>query len=108
MFELEPSPTSRGASRCCGSPATAPHRPLPPLARQWLPHRVGFATAVYTNGLLFGEIFPVALTIPLVLPLVEDSWRLAFVVWAVPALLIGLALATFAPRAAPTAEDVPT
>ena len=25
---------------------------LPPLVRAWYPNRVGFATAVYTNGLL--------------------------------------------------------
>src|ERR1700724_2987610 len=34
---------------------------LPPLAQQWLPDRVGFATAVYSNGLLVGEILPVVL-----------------------------------------------
>jgi MFS transporter, CP family, cyanate transporter len=68
---------------------------LPPLVRAWLPERIGFGTAVWTNGLLIGEIIPVALTIPLVLPWVGDSWRLAFVVWALPsaafALLLGLA-----------------
>jgi CP family cyanate transporter-like MFS transporter len=32
--------------------------------RGWLPHRIGFGTAVFTNGLLVGEILPVALTIP--------------------------------------------
>ena len=42
---------------------------LPPLVRTWLPHRIGFGTAVFTNGLLVGEILPVALTIPLLLPL---------------------------------------
>jgi CP family cyanate transporter-like MFS transporter len=71
---------------------------LPPLTRQWLPGRVGFATAVYSNGLLIGEILPTALTIPLVLPLVSGSWRLAFVVWAVPTALIVLAVAALAPR----------
>ena len=35
---------------------------LPPLVRAWLPHRIGFGTAVYTNGLLVGEIIPVLLT----------------------------------------------
>src|ERR1043166_1699699 len=67
---------------------------LPPLTRQWLPDRVGFATAVYSNGLLIGEIVPTALTIPLVLPLVSGSWRLAFVVWAVPPALIALVVGT--------------
>jgi antibiotic biosynthesis monooxygenase (ABM) superfamily enzyme len=40
---------------------------LPPAVRAWVPHRIGFATAVYTNGLLIGEILPVALMFPLVL-----------------------------------------
>ena len=31
---------------------------LPPLVRTWVPQRIGFATAVYTNGLLIGEILP--------------------------------------------------
>ncbi len=49
---------------------------LPPLVRAWLPHRIGFGTAVYTNGLLVGEIIPVTLTGLLVLPLIGNSWRL--------------------------------
>ncbi len=73
---------------------------LPPLTRQWLPDRVGFATAVYSNGLLVGEILPAALTIPLVLPLVAGSWRLDFAAWAVPTALIALAVAALAPRPA--------
>jgi hypothetical protein len=35
------------------------HPSMPPLARTWLPDRTGFATAVYANGLLIGEILPV-------------------------------------------------
>jgi len=45
--------------------------------------RIGFTTAVYTNGLLIGEILPVALMLPLVLPLV-GNWQRGFVVWSVP------------------------
>ena len=45
---------------------------LPPLVRAWAPQRIGFATAVYTNGLLIGEILPAALTIPVVLPLIKS------------------------------------
>ena len=51
---------------------------LPPLVRAWVPQRIGFATAVYTNGLLIGEILPAALTIPLVLPLLQQSWQWEF------------------------------
>jgi CP family cyanate transporter-like MFS transporter len=63
---------------------------LPPLVRAWFPQRVGFATAVYTNGLLLGETLSVMLTIPLVLPLVNNSWRLSFAVWSAPVLLTAL------------------
>lgn len=71
---------------------------LPPLVRAWFPDRIGFATAVYTNGLLVGEIAVVALTIPFVLPLVEDSWRLNFVVWSIPVLATALLVALCAPK----------
>jgi MFS transporter, CP family, cyanate transporter len=72
---------------------------LPPLVRAWFPRRIGFATAVYTNGLLAGETIAVALTIPLVLPLVDNSWRLNFVVWSVPAFATALLIIACAPRA---------
>jgi CP family cyanate transporter-like MFS transporter len=71
---------------------------MPPLVHAWLPGRIGFGTAVYTNGLLIGEVLPVALTLPLVLPLVDGSWRLAFVAWAAPCAVFALAILAFAPR----------
>jgi MFS transporter, CP family, cyanate transporter len=71
---------------------------LAPLVRAWLPHRIGFGTAVYTNGLLIGEIVPVALTIPLLLPLVGGSWRLGFAAWVVPVVIIALVIVLLAPR----------
>jgi CP family cyanate transporter-like MFS transporter len=71
---------------------------LPPLVRAWFPQRIGFATAVYTNGLLAGETIAVALTIPLVLPLVNDSWRLSFVIWSVPVFVTALLIMAAAPR----------
>jgi CP family cyanate transporter-like MFS transporter len=74
------------------------HPALPPLVRTWLPHRIGFGTAVFTNGLLVGEIFPVALTIPLVLPLLGNSWRASFLLWALPVALIALVITLAAPR----------
>jgi len=78
---------------------------MPPLVRAWLPDRIGFATAVYSNGLIIGEILPVALMIPVVLPLVGGSWRLGFVVWGVPCLAIAAALYAFAPRPAAAQLD---
>ena len=67
---------------------------LPPLVRRWLPGRVGFGTAVYTNGLLVGETLVVMLTIPLVLPLVDGSWRWALALWGLPLVLIAILIAT--------------
>jgi CP family cyanate transporter-like MFS transporter len=72
---------------------------LPAAVRAWMPARVGFATALYTNGLLVGEILPVALTIPLVLPLVGGSWRWSLAVWALPVVAFALLVALWAPRA---------
>ncbi len=71
---------------------------LPPLVRAWLPDRIGFGTAVYANGLLVGEVLPVALTLTTVVPLVGGSWRGAFAVWAIPCIAIALIVAMRAPR----------
>jgi CP family cyanate transporter-like MFS transporter len=75
---------------------------LPPAVRAWAPQRIGFATAVYTNGLLIGEILPVALMIPLTLPLV-GTWQWGFVFWSVPVAIIAVVVLLLAPRTASTA-----
>ncbi|MDE2284027.1 MAG: MFS transporter, partial [Hyphomicrobiales bacterium] len=41
---------------------------LPALVGQWLPRHIGLGTGTFTNGLLVGEILPVAL-FPLLFPL---------------------------------------
>jgi len=70
---------------------------LPPLVRQWVPHRVGFATALYTNGLLVGEIFPVAFA-GLLLALLGGSWRGSLVFWSIWPALIALMIVVARPR----------
>ncbi|MBF6569511.1 MAG: MFS transporter [Candidatus Binataceae bacterium] len=55
---------------------------LPSLVYHWTPARVGMATAVYTNGLLMGEVIGAALTSSVVLPL-AGSWPAALAVWAI-------------------------
>jgi CP family cyanate transporter-like MFS transporter len=74
------------------------HPSMPPLARSWMPNRIGFATAVYANGLLMGEILPVMLMLPVVLPLVGGSWRLAFAFWALPCVAIAAIIVAAGPR----------
>src|SRR3954467_4108418 len=83
------------------------HPSLPPLVRTWLPHRIGFGAAVFTNGLLVGEILPVALTIPVLLPLLHESWRGTFLVWALPVALIAFVIMMLAPRPPPPARPTP-
>jgi CP family cyanate transporter-like MFS transporter len=79
---------------------------LPPAVRAWVPHRIGFATAVYTNGLLIGEIAPVALMLPLVLPLVGGSWQWGFVFWSGPVAIIAFIVMLLAPRPATNASTL--
>jgi CP family cyanate transporter-like MFS transporter len=80
---------------------------MPTAVRSWLPDRIGFATAVYSNGLIIGEILPVALAPLLALLLVGQHWQWGFAFWSVPvAIIAGLVLA-IAPRplAAPGAAS---
>ena len=71
---------------------------LPPLVRQWLPQRASFGTALYSNGLLVAETLAVMLTIPVVLPLVDNSWRWSLAVWGVPLVVIAILTIVLAPR----------
>lgn len=75
---------------------------MPTAVRAWAPHRISFGTAVYTNGLLIGELLPVALTLPLVLPLVGD-WQWGFAFWSAPVVAIVLLVMALAPRRAAAA-----
>jgi len=61
---------------------------LPSIVREWLPRNVGLATAVYSNGLLVGEAISASLTIPWMLPLVGNSWRMSLVGWSIPLFAI--------------------
>jgi CP family cyanate transporter-like MFS transporter len=79
---------------------------LPPLVRAWVPRRIGFATAVYINGMIVGEIVPAGLTIPLLLPLIEQSWRGSFLFWGLVVAAIAVAIAIAAPRG-PAADPTP-
>lgn len=70
---------------------------MPTAVRAWLPRNIGLGTAIYTNGLLTGEFFPVLLTIPVVLPLVGNDWRLALVAWSLPIAAIAVIVYFSAP-----------
>ena len=78
---------------------------LPPTVRQWKPKKIRFATAVYTNGLLVGEILPVVLAAALI-PFLAGSWRASLVLWSIPLALIALVIFLFQPggKSAPVAR----
>jgi MFS transporter, CP family, cyanate transporter len=66
--------------------------------RAWAPERSAFGTAVYTNGLIMGEIIPVATMLPLVMPYFNDNWRWALGAWAFPLIAAAATVAVFAPK----------
>jgi MFS transporter, CP family, cyanate transporter len=63
---------------------------VPALVKAWFPVRVGIATAIFTNGLLIGEIVGASLT----LPLVGRSWGGGLAVWSL--VVAGTAAAVYA------------
>jgi MFS transporter, CP family, cyanate transporter len=80
---------------------------FPTLTRLWFPLRVGLATAVYSNGLLFGEAIPAGLTGTVVMPLMRQSWPWSLAFWSLPVLVtVGLML-VFTRDLPQRAEEVP-
>jgi len=74
---------------------------FPTLVREWLPFHVALATAVYSNGLLFGELVPASITGPWLAPLLRGSWPLTFVAWSVPVFLAALLMLFSTPHVPP-------
>lgn len=63
---------------------------LPALVPRWTPGRLALGTAVYMNGMLMGEFVGAGLTLPVLMPLTGDNWRLALALWSLPALAVAL------------------
>lgn len=78
------------------------HPSLAAAVREWTPARSAFATAVYTNGLIMGEMIPVATMLPLVMPHFNENWRWALGVWAFPLIATAVTVAMLGPRSAAT------
>ncbi len=70
---------------------------MPQLVRTWMPRRIGYATAMYMSGLLVGQVIAVWATPALVLPLVDGDWRRSLLVWALPVVVIAIAVWVMAP-----------
>jgi CP family cyanate transporter-like MFS transporter len=89
-----------GATAVLGVGIAVMQPALPVAVRQWLPDRIGFGTAVFINGLIVGEFVPVMTMTPLVLPMLDGSWRWGLAVWSVPLVAIAALTVALAPRLA--------
>lgn len=83
---------------------------IPTLARQWFPERIGFVSAIFTDGLTLGETIAASVTAPLMRAWFgPNAWPAALLMWAAPltvALLLWLWLAPPAPRIPPHPASV--
>jgi MFS transporter, CP family, cyanate transporter len=59
---------------------------VPSLAQAWFPSKIGRAIAIYSNGILVGEVIAATITLPLLL--VPFGWQAALSAWAVPAAIV--------------------
>ena len=66
---------------------------LPALLPRWLePHHIALGSAIYMNGMLMGEFIGAGITLPVLMPLLDNSWRATMLAWSLPALLVVAAL----------------
>jgi CP family cyanate transporter-like MFS transporter len=59
---------------------------MPSLAQAWFPRSIARPLAIYSNGLLVGEVIAAAITLPLLLT--PFGWQLALATWALPAAVV--------------------
>lgn len=96
-----------GASALMGLGIAVMQPSLPALLPRWLsPGRIAMATACYMNGMLMGEFVGAGLTLPVIMPLTGESWRLTLLIWSLPAVLIALLL--LVPATGPDGDDATT
>lgn len=70
---------------------------LPALLPRWLePKHLAVGTAIYMNGMLVGEFIGGGITLPILMPLMDNSWRATLLAWSLPGLLV--AAAVYLPR----------
>lgn len=69
---------------------------LPALVYHWTPAHVGLATAVYTNGLLVGELVGAGATTQVIVPM-TGGWQSALAVWGVYPIVVAIMLWALSP-----------
>ena len=96
-----------GASVIMGFGVAVFQTALPIATRVWTPTHVALGSAVYLNGMMFGELSGAGLTLPFVLPLAGGEWQMALVLWGIPTVLIAALVAglRLSNKEVETAED---
>jgi MFS transporter, CP family, cyanate transporter len=74
----------------------------PVLVRRWFPAHIGFATALFTDGLIIGETLGAGATLPLMAAFLgKQAWVATFVFWGVPVLILLFFWLWLAPNTSP-------
>lgn len=63
---------------------------MPTLVKNWLPEKIGIATAVYTNGLLIGQTLGAGVTLPVIKPLAGGHWTGAIAAWSALVVIVAI------------------
>lgn len=71
---------------------------FPALVGEWFETGVGLATAVYANGLIFGELLGAGLALSVVVPMVHGSWGSSLAVWGALVLITTFAVVFTTPH----------
>lgn len=96
------TPVLFGATFVMGIGVAVSQPAFPALVREWFPTRITLGTAVFSNGMLFGETIPTVFTTPFgVLPAFGGDWRWAIASWSVIVAASAVALVIASPRRGP-------
>ena len=63
---------------------------LPLFIQTWFPNRIGQVTAIYSSGLMVGEILSASFTYPFLYNALH-GWRPTFIVWTIPVFICFIA-----------------
>ena len=75
---------------------------IPVLVRRWFPEHIGFATALFTDGLIIGETLGAGATLPLMAGFLgRQAWTATFVFWGIPVVVLLFFWLWLAPATAP-------
>ncbi|TMD69387.1 MAG: MFS transporter [Chloroflexi bacterium] len=85
---------------------------VPVLARRWFPAQIGFVSALFSDGLIFGEAVAAGITVPVMVHFWGgDAWTATLILWSIPVialLMLWLWLAPPAPGRSFSPEGITT